>query len=83
MVYVLLLYFVLQIFRYEPLDSLRLLIINGLTNVLPTMATLGHLLTICNMAAPKKLDSVAIVSKRTIPTERPPLVGEVSAKLCV
>jgi hypothetical protein len=26
-----------------------------------------------------KLNSVAVVRKRTIPTERPPLVGEVSA----
>jgi hypothetical protein len=26
--------------------------------------------------------SVALVRKRTIPTERPPLVGEVSANLC-
>jgi hypothetical protein len=30
----------------------------------------------------KKLNSVAVVRKRTIPTERPPLVGEVSVKLC-
>jgi hypothetical protein len=29
-----------------------------------------------------KLNSVAVVRKRTIPTERPPLVGEVSANLC-
>jgi hypothetical protein len=29
-----------------------------------------------------KLNSVAIVRKRTIPTERPPLVGQVSANLC-
>jgi hypothetical protein len=28
-----------------------------------------------------KLNSVAVVRKRTIPTERPPLVSEVSAKL--
>jgi hypothetical protein len=28
-----------------------------------------------------KLNSVAVVRKRTIPTERPPLVGEVSANL--
>jgi hypothetical protein len=27
----------------------------------------------------KKLNSVAVVRKRTIPTKRPPLVGEVSA----
>jgi hypothetical protein len=30
----------------------------------------------------KKLNSVALVRKRTIPTERPPLVGEFSASLC-
>jgi hypothetical protein len=30
----------------------------------------------------KKLNSVAVVRKRTISTERPPLVGEVSANLC-
>jgi hypothetical protein len=30
----------------------------------------------------KKLNSVALVRKRTIPTERPPLVGEISANLC-
>jgi hypothetical protein len=29
----------------------------------------------------KKLNSVAVVSKGTIPTKRPPLVGEVSANL--
>jgi hypothetical protein len=29
-----------------------------------------------------KLNSVAVIRKRTIPTERPPLVGEVSANLC-
>jgi hypothetical protein len=29
-----------------------------------------------------KLNSLAVVRKRTIPTERPPLVGEVSANLC-
>jgi hypothetical protein len=28
------------------------------------------------------INSVAVGRKRTIPTERPPLVGEVSAKLC-
>jgi hypothetical protein len=30
----------------------------------------------------KKLNSVAVVRKRTMPTERPLLVGEVSANLC-
>jgi hypothetical protein len=29
-----------------------------------------------------KLNSVALVPKRTIPTEQPPLIGEVSANLC-
>jgi hypothetical protein len=29
-----------------------------------------------------KLNSVALVRKRTIPTERPPHVGEVSANFC-
>jgi hypothetical protein len=29
-----------------------------------------------------KKNSVALVRKRTIPTDRPPLVGEVSANLC-
>jgi hypothetical protein len=29
-----------------------------------------------------KLNSVTLVRKRTIPTERPPLVGEVSANFC-
>jgi hypothetical protein len=29
-----------------------------------------------------KLNSVALVRERTIPTERPPLVGEVSAYFC-
>jgi hypothetical protein len=29
-----------------------------------------------------KLNSVALVRKRTTPTERPPLVGEVSANFC-
>jgi hypothetical protein len=33
----------------------------------------------CNPWWLKKINSVAVVRKRTIPTERPPLVGEVSA----
>jgi hypothetical protein len=36
-----------------------------------------------NVAIKKKLNSVALFRKRTIPTERPPLVGEVSANFCV
>jgi hypothetical protein len=34
------------------------------------------------MVLVKKLNSVAVDRKRTIPTERPPLAGEVSAKIC-
>jgi hypothetical protein len=30
----------------------------------------------------RKKNSVAVVRKRTIPTERPPFFGEVSANLC-
>jgi hypothetical protein len=30
----------------------------------------------------KKINSVAVVRKRNIPPEQPPLVGEVSANLC-
>jgi hypothetical protein len=30
----------------------------------------------------RKLNNVAVVRKRTIPTERPPFVDEVSANLC-
>jgi hypothetical protein len=30
----------------------------------------------------KKTNSAALVRERTIPTERPPLVGEVSANFC-
>jgi hypothetical protein len=30
----------------------------------------------------KKLNSVALVRKQTIPTKRPPLAGDISAKLC-
>jgi hypothetical protein len=34
------------------------------------------------MGSIKKLNFVALVRNRTIPTERPPLVGEVSANFC-
>jgi hypothetical protein len=34
------------------------------------------------LLALKKLNSVAVVRKRIISTERPPLVGEGSANLC-
>jgi hypothetical protein len=36
----------------------------------------------CGYCVIKKLNSVAGVRERTIPTERPPLVGEVSANFC-
>jgi hypothetical protein len=39
----------------------------------------GHL---CLPMHSIKLNSVALVRKRTIPTEQPPLVGEVSANFC-
>jgi hypothetical protein len=35
-----------------------------------------------NVGLSQKYYSVAVVRKRTIPTERPPLVGEVTANLC-
>jgi hypothetical protein len=34
------------------------------------------------MSLNEKLNSVALVRERTIPTELPPLVGEVSANFC-
>ena len=34
------------------------------------------------VVAPTEEDSVALVRERTIPTERPPPVGEVSANFC-
>jgi hypothetical protein len=36
----------------------------------------------CSTIRTTKLNSVVLVRKRTIPTERPPLVGEVSAHFC-
>jgi hypothetical protein len=35
-----------------------------------------------NATRPKKINSVVLVRERTKPTERPPLVGEVSANFC-
>jgi hypothetical protein len=35
-----------------------------------------------NLQKTKKLNSLALVRERTISTERPPLVGEVSANFC-
>jgi hypothetical protein len=36
-------------------------------------------LKLCNLSYRKKLNYVALVRKRTTPTERPPLVGKISA----
>jgi hypothetical protein len=36
----------------------------------------------CDILCEKRKNSVALVRKRTMPTERPPLVSEVSANLC-
>jgi hypothetical protein len=35
-----------------------------------------------NLARQMNINSVALVRERTIPTERPPLVGEVNASFC-
>jgi hypothetical protein len=43
--------------------------------ILPDVISLPR----CRCSFKSKLNSVALVHKRTIPTERPPLVGEVSA----
>jgi hypothetical protein len=40
------------------------------------------LLTYCHIDKDKIINSVALVRKGTIPTERPPLVGEVRANFC-
>jgi len=51
--------------------------------------TVRYVLAICvaesvshQIVSLKKLNSVALVRERTIPTERPPPVGEVSANFC-
>ena len=47
------------------------------------LGMLGLLLTLsCRTTYIYKLNSVALVRERTIPTERPPPVGEVSANFC-
>jgi hypothetical protein len=48
-------------------------------SVIPLIGLQPLILTVYSK---KKLNSVAVVRKRTIPTELPPLVGEVSAKFC-
>jgi prepilin signal peptidase PulO-like enzyme (type II secretory pathway) len=51
-----------------------IIIITPWSRVLPEKLT--------GFAAKTKLNSVALVRERTIPTERPPPVGEVSANFC-
>jgi hypothetical protein len=41
-----------------------------------------HMGVIIRSCFPTKLNSVAWIRERTIPIERPPLVGEVSANFC-
>jgi hypothetical protein len=41
-----------------------------------------HRLLNCNITKPNITNSVALVCKRTLPTERPPLVSEVGANFC-
>jgi hypothetical protein len=54
-----------------------------LLNLLPACArTTFNSTPEAEVLGKKKLNSVAVVRKRTIPTERPPLVGEVSVNLC-
>jgi hypothetical protein len=51
-----------------------------LHNMLTTVRTLINVFKLS--VKHKKKTSVALVRERTIPTERPPLVGEVSANFC-
>jgi len=47
------------------------------------MSPASTVVTVIAVILPKtKLNSVALVRERTIPTERPPPVGEVSANFC-
>ena len=48
----------------------------------PVPATNRAHLIIVVLITKTKLNSVALVRERTIPTERPPPVGEVSANIC-
>jgi hypothetical protein len=46
------------------------------------LTSLTHPRTILLVVLETKLNSVAVVSKQNIPTERSPLVGEVSSNFC-
>jgi hypothetical protein len=48
----------------------------------PSVYSLAIVFTSTPTITSKKLNSVALIRKRTISTERPPLVGEVSANFC-
>ena len=49
---------------------------------LPVLLGAHHILHVSRIRAKTKINSVALVRTRTIPTERPPPVGEVSANFC-
>ena len=61
------------------LDSHHKIMGHG-NNVNPSAPSYGNLYMPIGVV--KKLNSVALVHERTIPTERPPPVGEVSANFC-
>jgi hypothetical protein len=53
-----------------------------MNKLLLIIALLLLLLLLLLVLLTKLTNSVALVRERTIPTERPPLVGEVSANFC-
>jgi hypothetical protein len=55
---------------------------NTMTNVKYREGSENSTEILCGNIYKKQTNSVALVRKRTIPTERPPLVGEVSANFC-
>jgi len=56
--------------------------ISTATMVMQRAAMSHYMCTVYRVKHVIKLNSVALVRTRTIPTERPPLVGEVSANFC-
>jgi hypothetical protein len=53
-----------------------------ITDNIVSITKIDHLTPFREITSIKKLNSVALVRKRTIPTEIPPLVDEVSANVC-
>ena len=49
---------------------------------IPLILIAPHIHSVMLLKTKTKLNSVALVRERTIPTERPPPVGEVSANFC-